>query len=363
MKTTRKLLQILSITLLCLAMTVGLLAFPVAAEATPVAQVAVDDGKILNKDYPFLVDTGAGYATAEELGSHSMVAQFEAATGTLILKDYDGGAISTSAMGDLTIQLSGTNTISHDETGINMHYGGNLTITALYAATLNITNNTDDNKNYAGIGHKFDGALSLDATPSGDMITVTGNATVVINTALTYDGSCRAIGIVGHSGIAVSENASLHITATNENNNLAGCLFALGGDIEIDTTGDVSLLAQGESGNQSGENLLKASGTATLGLVGKLTMNWTYAEFYEESALTLDEDGGFTSEDYVIGTLTEDDTSKTYAYLFPISVEDGVAKVGDDAVTTATKGTTVTVEAAPPKQDTSFRNGAITSAT
>ena len=141
MKKTGKALQMMLAVLLCTALAIGLLAFTASA-GTTVSSVTVD-GKTLNAATPYLVDIGSGYAVDDGetlLATYKAVAHFDVAGGILTLTDYNGGAISTSATGDLTVKLVGENNISHQAVGIDMPEGGNLTITADSAATLHIQN-------------------------------------------------------------------------------------------------------------------------------------------------------------------------------------------------------------------------------
>ena len=356
MKTTKRTLQMISVALLCMAMIVGLMS--ISASADSVVTSVTIDGKPLNEDTPFLVDTGVGYVAddGELLASYPWVAQFNAAEGVLVLNNYNGGAISTAATGDLTIKLMGENTIQHDAVGIQMTYGGNLTITADAAATLDIqsipsTSHADEADHYVGIDNNFENgyADTEESEGSGDSVTITGYAAVSISSTKTYkSGSVNGIGAYGN--VMVLGNASLNITETNAYTSLARGIYSLGGAIVINTTGDVNIAVRGEASHNVGENVFRAANGAVLGRVGKMTLNWTYPEFFEESELELDAE----LSSYVIGTLPEDDTSATYGYKFPITVTSGVAKIGDEIVEAAAKEETVTIVADAPEAGQGF---------
>ncbi|MBQ7391724.1 MAG: hypothetical protein IJV73_03485, partial [Clostridia bacterium] len=353
MKMTKRTLQIISVALLCMAMIVGLLT--VSASADTVLTSVVVDGETLNETNPFLVDTGAGYVADDGTllgsGSYTMVAKLE--DGVLTLVNYNGGAISTTATGDLTIKLMGENTIKHDAVGIQMTYGGNLTITADAAATLDIqsipsTSHADEADHYVGIDNNFENGYAT-VEKSGDSVTIQGYAAVSISSTKTYDdGSVNGIGAYG--SVMVLGNASLNITETNAYTNLARGIYSLAGVIVINTTGDVNIAVCGEASHNVGENVFRAASGAVLGRVGKMTLDWTYPEFFEESEIELDAE----LSSYVIGTIPEDDTSATYGFKFPITVTGGVAKMGDDVVEAAAKGEVVTVVADAPEAGQGF---------
>ena len=351
MKTTKRISQIVSVMLLCVAMIVSLMSISVSADSA-VTSVIID-GETLNEDTPFLVDTGAGYVADDGTllgsGSYTMVAKLE--DGVLTLVNYNGGAISTDATGDLTVKLMGENTILHKGIGIDI-LGGNLTITADAAATLNIqsipsTSHADEAPDYVGIANNFENGYAT-VEKSGDSVTITGYAAVSISSTKTYaNGSVTGIGAYG--GIMVLENASLNIAETNDYTNLAKGINSLNGMIVVNTTGDVDIAVCGEESHDVGENIFLSNGTK-LGRVGKMTLNWTYAELLEEAEVELDAE----LSKYVIGTIPEDDTSATYGYKFPIAVTGGVAKMGDETVEAAAKGEVITVVADAPEAGQGF---------
>ena len=353
MKKTRRFLQILSVMLLCMAMIVGLMTVSVSADS--VVTSVVVGGETLNEEKPYLINKDGVYVAddGELLASYSWVAQFNAVEGVLVLNNYNGGAISTTATGDLTIKLMGENTIKHAAIGIQMAQGGNLTITADAAATLDIqsipsTSHADEASDYVGIDNNFENGYAT-VEKSGDSVTITGYAAVSISSTKTYkSGSVNGIGAYG--SVMVLGNASLNITETNAYTSLARGIYSLGGAIVINTTGDVNIAVCGEASHNVGENVFRASNGAVLGRVGKMTLDWTYPEFYEESEVELDAD----PSSYVIGTIPEDDTSATYGYKFPIAVTGGVAKIGDEVVEAAAKGEVITVVADDPEAGQGF---------
>ena len=351
MKTTKRISQIVSVMLLCVAMIVSLMSISVSADSA-VTSVIID-GETLNEDTPFLVDTGAGYVADDGTllgsGSYPMVATLE--DGVLTLVNYNGGAISTDATGDLTVKLMGENTILHKGIGIDI-LGGNLTITADAAATLNIqsipsTSHADEAPDYVGIANNFENGYAT-VEKSGDSVTIAGYAAVSISSTKTYANGC-VTGIGAYGGVMVLENASLNIAETNDFTNLAKGINSLNGMIVVNTTGDVNIAVCGEESHDVGENIFLSNGTK-LGRVGKMTLNWTYAELLEEAEVELDAE----LSKYVIGTIPEDDTSATYGYKFPIAVTGGVAKMGDETVEAAAKGEVITVVADAPEAGQGF---------
>ena len=355
MKTTKQLSKLCMLLLVALTV-IGMLTFPAAADTSPVTSVNVDTDKTLNATTPYLLDTGLlGYIVDDgtQLASYPWVAQFDSAKGTLTLRNYDGGAISTSAIGDLTIKLMNANAIQHNKCGIDL-YGGNLTITADSAATLHIQNQLAidheyEAPHYVGISNNFDGSYAS-APKSGDSVTIMGKAAVSIESTKTYTTG-GAYGVGAYGMISVLDNASLTIEATHVYSSIAAGVYSLGGKIVIDTTGDVSIDVCGKAGYDLGENLFRAQSTV-LGAVGNMTLNWTYPNLYDECEIAYRE--GLTADNYVIGTLPDDTTSKTYAYKFPVTVTGGVAKIGDQAVASAPKGATVTLVADTPEAGQGF---------
>lgn len=110
-----------------------------------------------------------------------------------------------------------------------------------------------------------------------------------------------------------------------------------------DTTGAVDISVRDEDSDLRDENLFRASGME-LRFVGKMTLDWTCTGLYDECEIKYG--AGLTDDNYVIGTIPDDATSKTYAYKFPITVTSGKASVGGVEVTHAVKGATVALEAA-----------------
>ena len=351
MKTTKQLSKLCMLLLVALTM-IGMLMFPAAADTSPVTSVTVDKDKILNATTPYLLDTGAGYITDDgtQLASYPLVAQFDSATGTLTLQNYDGGAISTSATGDLTIKLTGNNSIRHKYTGINL-YGGNLTITAENAATLDIQNIpaesfSDEATHIFGIQNNFANGFPS-AEKSGDSVTITGKASITISTT-KEKGSGTANGIGAYGDVSVLESASLEINSANKYTCPTTGICSYAGSITVNTAGDLAISAYGKTGYESGENLFQATTDVMLKKVGSMTLDWTYSAFYDEAKIAVD------VEKFAIGTLPDDTTSATYAYKFPITVTNGTAKIGDQAVESAPKGATVTLVADTPEAGQGF---------
>ncbi len=354
MKTTRKFLQLTFIALLCMAMVAGVMSFSVAAESI-VTSVTVDGNKVLNDSTPYLVDTGAGYVADDGtlLATYTWVAQFDPVNGILILRDYDGGAVSTSATGDLTIKLIGNNTVSHTSKGIEI-YGGNLVITSEVGGSLSIVNTDGEALRICGIVNNYDDGYA-DTERSGDGVTVNGNANVSISSV--KEGAsmgASAIGIGTYGNIWVLDKASLSVAAINQDFSISTGLRSLTGSILINTNGDVAISVQSDEYYFDGEDLFVADSTeqVILGAVGEMRLNWSYHNCLGTSVIEYS--SGLTNDSYVIGTLPDDTTSATYAYKFPISVVNGVAKIGDQAVESASKGTTVTLVADTPEAGRGF---------
>lgn len=351
MKTTKQLSKLCMLLLAALTV-IGMLTFLVAADTSPVTSVTVDKDKILNATTPYLLDTGAGYITDDgtQLGTFDWVAQFDSAAGTLILKDYSGGAISTTAVGDLTIKLTGSNSIRHKYTGIIL-YGGNLTITADDAATLDIQNIpaesfSDEATHIFGIQNNFAKGFPS-AEKSGDSVTITGKASVTISTT-KEKGSESANGIGAYGDVSVLESASLEINSANKYTSPTRGICSYAGSITVNTAGDLAISAYGRTGYDLGENLFQAKTDVMLKKVGSMTLDWTYSAFYGEAKIAFD------AEKFAIGTLPDDTTSATYAYKFPITVTSGKASVDGVEVTHAVKGATVALEATAPEEGNVF---------
>ena len=114
----------------------------------PVGSVRVNDTMYLSESYPYLVN--GTYSRDGEVGGAVWTAHFDHISGTLTLRNYDGGPIRTDSLfgesSELTIVLIGTNTItSADESasqwGINNnHYGSdvNIMITSETGGSLDI---------------------------------------------------------------------------------------------------------------------------------------------------------------------------------------------------------------------------------
>lgn len=351
MKTTKQLSKLFTLLLVALTL-IGMLVFSAAADTTPVASVKVDGDKVLNASNPYLLDTGAGYVADDgtQLGTFDWVAQFDSATGTLTLKNYDGDAISTTATGDLTIKLTGSNSIRHKYTGINL-YGGNLTITAEDAATLDIQNIPaegfyDEADHIFGIQNNFANGFPS-AEKSGDSVTITGKASVTISTTKEKkSGTANGIGAFGN--VSVLESASLEINSDNKYTSSASGIYSYAGSITVNTAGDLAISAYGRTGYEAGENLFQAKTDVKLEKVGSMTLDWTYSTFYDEAKIAFD------AEKFAVGTLPDDTSSATYAYKFPIAMTGGKATVDGVEVTCATKGTTVALEANAPEEGNVF---------
>ena len=123
---TRKLLSLLLTLCMVIGLLPGMALTASAAEAalTPATWVSVNGGVTLDSSKPYLVNGRA--AASGTLGSDGCTAKFE--NGTLTLKGYNGGRISSqgssTARISLTVVVDGANTItSTGGSGINCMYG------------------------------------------------------------------------------------------------------------------------------------------------------------------------------------------------------------------------------------------------
>ena len=123
---TRKLLSLLLTLCMVIGLLPGMALTASAAEAalTPATWVSVNGGVTLDSSKPYLVNGRA--AASGTLGSDGCTAKFE--NGTLTLKGYNGGRISSqgssTARISLTVVVDGANTItSTGGSGITCMYG------------------------------------------------------------------------------------------------------------------------------------------------------------------------------------------------------------------------------------------------
>ena len=221
---------------LCIMLTL-LLVFTAPAYAATATEVEVG-GEILNTGNP----------------SHtSGTATFNAATGVLSLNVYNGGAIivkdATSV--DLTIDLTGINKVSKTDTGadiigINNPTGGNIIITSLTGGSLEI-----DVKMPTGPNHAY-GIYSANSAWTSGGVTIEENAEVTITPLMNGNINYAASGICTLN-INILDDASLDVTVDSSGYGYG--LQAFGGDIVIDTNGDVTLDASNSNSARPGRAL------------------------------------------------------------------------------------------------------------
>jgi uncharacterized repeat protein (TIGR02543 family) len=351
--------------ILVLGLALGLLVImPVTASAAPpAARVWVDADKELNAATPFLV--GGTPAASGTLGSGGCTAQFDPATGTLTLHNHNGSWIHTeetfgAPVVDLTIKLIGSNTINH--TG---HYvygikngdsygsaGGATTITADTPASLAITVSSTD-----AAGRVFGITGSATDTKEDGGVTIAGKAAVSItasgkdyvygirNSTLNVDPATDKVRILG--------DASLSVRAVSTHASYAAFGIITGGNIIIDTTGDVTLDCSGCTANGYGMNCdgrvdyRSLPSRIRLNRVGTLVCKWSNdgAAVRErvppERPVPAD---GYMLWNAAYFTVTEDAAAKTKTWVwngvYPVTVTNGIA---DKA--TAAAGETVNIAA------------------
>ena len=231
---------------ICMVLTI-VPAFSFQASAAPVQLVYVSipglGSILLSAANPYLV-SGARSPTGT-LGSGGCTAQFIPATGTLRLHGFSGSEITTSNyVGDLTIDLIGTNTIENhgagEISGIYCIHGSgvnDVTITSSTGGSLAINVSSTDFHAY-GIG------LNESPFKNGNF-TIKGNASVSINAS---SGSIyTTVGMYTEGDISVLESASLSIRAISPAGDSALGVTTYG-DFIVNTTGNVSIDVSGNTG-------------------------------------------------------------------------------------------------------------------
>ena|GEM_PF-4568135 len=224
-------------------MVVGLAAsvfMPTATSAAPASSVFVNAGELLNVSNPYLC--GGVAASTGTLDGTTCTAQFDPATGTLTLHNYNDDRIHTS-VGDLNIILIGTNTIVSTEWyGILNNNGEDITISSSTNGSLAISVSSDGGTGTRGIYSSKGGTY-------GD-ITIKGNANIDIDVAVPTIDDYAATGI-GGKNVNILENASVSVRAEACS---TGTYYAFGlgagdSDVTINTTGSVYLDASHQSSN------------------------------------------------------------------------------------------------------------------
>ena len=177
----------------------------------------------LSSDKP-CCKNGATEPTAETEGANVI---YDENTGILQLNNYDGGVIRFNDFGDVTIRLTGTNPILGNQFGIYQP-DGNVTITAEKAATLDVTNVSNDSG----------GIVTQWSTTNDYTLTIAGNATV--------NCSADAQGISDYYGVRATnlnllDNASINVKAdlTENYSHIYGVYCKK--DITLNTSGNLNI--------------------------------------------------------------------------------------------------------------------------
>jgi len=261
------------------------------AAATSVTIYAAGTAQTLSAANPYLVNNLP--MASGTLNGGTCTAYYNASNGVLSLWNYNGGQIEcgmgSSTAGDLTVSLQGTNTITNNSlgqgAGIRNRSGGNLTITAPTAATLNIT--------VSGISSGTSGLESNYTGQRGDII-IKGNSSVNINISTTT----ALVGIYGVQSMGkldVLDNASLNIVASGVTGG-AVCPVSQYTRGIINTTGNITAdMAAGGAWNA-----YSWSGGFILNNVGLLTLKWTAeGSPHQGTALSYDENAFIVKTDTV----------------------------------------------------------------
>ncbi len=152
---------------------------------------------------------------------------YDQETGIMVLDNFDGGTIRFNDYGDVTVIVKGTNTIKGHQFGIYAGYG-NLTITSVENAVLNISTSTYDS-----------GAIVTDWNPATDNdITISGNVSVNIETSISSDNDFNGIRAGGK--LSIIDNANVSVKGSCDVNYCH--IYGLkGASLLLDTTGSVSV--------------------------------------------------------------------------------------------------------------------------
>ena len=262
--------KILSI-LLSLVMLLSLLPTTALAASYPdAASVSVNGGKPFGLPGKLYFKNGDTNSFTGDAGDYN--AAYDETTGTLTLKDYEGGqiALGGASQKDLTIKLLGDNTVTvNGYSGILVPANGsNITITADSGSNATLTINVtcdSDNGDATGIDNYYG------AGASGD-VTITGHADVKIKTTTKRGG----YGIYAQN-VAIEDHAKVTTTVNAPDNTGGGlvCGIFAKNNVTINTAGeitvDVSNVGTGEYVYSTGVN---SQNTLTLTKVGKMTVKW-----------------------------------------------------------------------------------------
>jgi len=217
--------------------------FDTASNGTP--KCAIND---IN---PYLVN---GVAQADgTLGQNGCTAYIDTETGTLYLKDYNGGpfAVLDEYYNQLEVVLQGDNVITNVTDSTADRYGiysknGLIEITSATGGTLTINvTNTDSQRNKTVYGI----AAGYASGQTTGKIKFGGNATVTINVTnqSVYEiASAKTIGIFAYDGIYFLDSANVNVTLNSVALGMTSGLIAVNSSqstfgIEFNTTGDIVL--------------------------------------------------------------------------------------------------------------------------
>ena len=254
-KKTNRLLSIL----LCCVMLISLLPTAALADSYPgAANVSIGGTSFDANAYYKNGDTTSFSGTAGDYN-----AWYEAATGTLHLNNFTGsGKINCSSAGDLTIDLTGTNTLTVTlaENGDNqaINSSGLITFTGSGSLTVNMTNSGASGKNTAIYGAKG--------------IAVSGSATL----AVSVQGGVYDYGIYGGGGVTISENATVNVTTNVTVDGGTGrAIYCDEGAISISSANPTTVTLTGSENNGTNYGIFNIAGNSGTPNNGNITLSGT----------------------------------------------------------------------------------------
>ena len=240
------------------------------------ASVSVDGSKSFSSSQCYYknTDTAGNFTgTSTEYNAH-----YDSATGTLTLKDYNGGQIKLGGdiQRDLTIKLIGDNkiTVTGDVGIVVNSYECNITITAESGSsgklTINVTNEASAYDGVTGIGNY----LATGGGTSGN-VTITGYADVTINATSNTQNS-TSFGIYAGE-VVIEDHAKAAITVKAPTNTGAPYVYGIYAkdNVTINTAGEITVDASNAgTGNYVYSTGVRAMRNLTLTKVGRMTVKW-----------------------------------------------------------------------------------------
>ena len=247
------------IRIMVFAIMVFTVVIPIKVEAA-ISGIFVDEVRLSEPNKFFC----GGIATATgPLDGVTCTAELDTTTGTLTLYNYSGISINMpyTGQGDLTIVLKGNNTI----TGGSAIYNNS-------GSDIIITSNTNGSLVISSIGAgNMRGILSQNIGVGFGSIIISGNANIEIYAETTGTGTAFAL-----DGESISFLDDVSVTTvsksagTNPNSTIG--MNASGGDITINTTGNISIDSSGHTNDSS-----SVSGKANFNIinVGQMTLKYS----------------------------------------------------------------------------------------